>query len=124
MSKKSNLKFIIDSIGRTIIGDVSKTSTHVKVKDPMIVQMQQRENGQVAVQLIPYLFREFVADREPTTWHFNKTQIVYSDDFEIDAQLVSQYHNVLNAPEPKPADNSKQENSTKEEPELVKLFDE
>jgi len=89
----------------------------------------RQDTGQIAVQLIPYIFREFVdmsLRTKTVTWSFPKNTVVTSPDLEVDSALQKQYENVFSQPggqltqNPQPAP----EQSEQKEPELVKLFDE
>lgn len=132
MSKTKQVNVLIDSVGRTIVGPMKKTKTSIEVENPAIVNIDVRQDtGQIAVQLIPYIFREFVdmsLRSETVTWSFPIDSVVTSPDLKVDPALQKQYENVFNqpggqltpnAPAPAPAAASEQK-----EPEVVKLFDE
>lgn len=130
MSKKQDISILIDNVGRTIVGRIKKTKDSIEVENPTVVNIQvNKETGQMAVQLIPYVFKEFLvaSQREGSvTWKFPKNLVVLSDDIEIDEQLKQQYENVFATPPvaqaaPQPAPQPATEQS---EPEVVKLFDE
>lgn len=121
---KADINILVDSVGRTIVGKISETKTSVDVENPTVVNIEvKQETGQIAVQLIPYIFKEFVSANnrdKPVTWSFPKNLVVVNKDLEVDNQLIQQYENVFNPPPvaapaaPAPA----------AEPEVVKLFDE
>jgi hypothetical protein len=121
---------LIDSVGRTIVGPMKETDNAIEVENPAIVNIEVRQDtGQIAVQLIPYIFREFVdmsLRTKTVTWSFPKNTVVTSPDLEVDSALQKQYENVFSQPggqlsqNPQPAP----EQSEQKEPELVKLFDE
>ena len=131
MTTKSKLNIIVDNVGRTIIGSVKTTTSTIEITDPAIINIQTRpDTGQIAVQLIPYLFREFIPiekRKEPQTWVLQKSSVAIAKDLEIDDNLKNQYNNVLNsqrsaepAPNVPPPENASTEG---EEQEVVKLFD-
>lgn len=131
MTTKSKLNIIVDNVGRTIIGSVKTTTSTVEITDPAIINIQTRpDSGQIAVQLIPYLFREFIPAekrKEPQTWILQKSSVAIAKDLEIDDNLKNQYDNVLNsqrnveaAPNVPPPENGFSEDA---EQEVVKLFD-
>jgi hypothetical protein len=130
MSKAKQVNVLIDSVGRTIVGPQKETKTSIEVENPAIVNIDVRQDtGQIAVQLIPYIFREFVDQELRTgtvTWSFPKDSIVTSPDLKIDPALQKQYENVFNQPggqlTPNPPASAPVDNQ--KEPEVVKLFDE
>lgn len=109
----------IDSIGRTIIGEeINQTDTTVLVKNPAMINVNQAQNGQLQVQLIPLFFSEFIdaSSREDgSTWSYSTNSIV-SGTVVLDSRLLEQYNRVFSgaavAAQP-----------STEEPEVVKLFD-
>lgn len=130
MSETKQVSVLIDSVGRTIVGPMKETKTSIEVENPAIVNIEVRQDtGQIAVQLIPYIFREFVdmsLRTETVTWSFPKNSVVTSPDLKVDPALQKQYENVFSnpggqlTPNPQPAP----QQAKQKEPELVKLFDE
>lgn len=124
-----NINVLIDNVGRTIVGKINKLTPSVEVANPAIVNIEVRQDtGQIAVQLIPYLFREFAANEQddPPVWSFAKDTVVLCNNLKVSPALIKQYNNVFNqpsgvltpgAPEPQA------ESQTESEPEVVKLFD-
>ena len=115
----------VDSVGRVIVArlnDKESTDTQLAVTNPAVVNINvNQEDGQISVQLLPYIFREFLTAEtryNKHTWKFNKCQITSSDEIEIDDAVKNQYIGIFEtvpAP-PKP-----------EEPvdgEVVEMFDE
>lgn len=122
MSKKVDISILVDNVGRTIVGRIKQTKDIVEVENPTVVNIEvKQDTGQIAVQLIPFVFKEFLIAEQregSVTWKFPKNLVVLSDDIKIDDQLKTQYENVFRpAPAPQPA-------PTQSEPEVVKLFDE
>ena len=135
MSKTKQVNVLIDSVGRTIVGPMKKTKTSIEVENPAIVNIDVRQDtGQIAVQLIPYIFREFVdmsLRSETVTWSFPIDSVVTSPDLKVDPALQKQYENVFSQPGGQltpnaPASVAPQTpaNEQQKEPEVVKLFDE
>lgn len=96
---------IVDSVGRVILGrhdEKSSTKTTTAIKNPAVVNIQvDQQSGQISVQLIPFIFREFVkADLrdEGVTWTFNSTNIVTSNDLVLEDNIVDQYEKIFEAP--------------------------
>jgi len=116
----SNIKAFVDSVGRVIVGEHVETVEKImSIKEPAVVNVQvNQENGQISVQLLPFIFREFVKaeTRESgVIWKFNTDNTVTSDNIELDDPIIQQYKNIFNKPVAAPE---------KTEPEVVKLFDE
>ena len=114
----------VDSVGRVIVGQKvkSKSTTVFPVKEPAVVNVQvNQENGQISVQLLPFIFREFVkaeVREQGVVWNFNKNSIVVSDNIELDDAIVTQYKNIFNKPV-----GTSEKAAAAPEPEVVKLFD-
>ena len=97
---------IVDSVGRVILGrhdTQGSTKTTTAIKNPAVVNIQvDQQSGQISVQLIPFIFREFVkADlrSKGVTWSFNSTNIVTSSDLVLEDNIVDQYEKIFEVPE-------------------------
>lgn len=120
-----NLVSFLDAAQRTIIGDqTAETETTITIKNPVVVnivpQVDERNGqptGQMALQLLPVYFREFLADKKsPVVFTFHKNQITnVSFDGGFDFRLIGQYQNIFAATEAA--------KSATEAP-VLKLFDE
>ena len=125
MSDKKYNTFI-DSAGRAIFSEIEKeTSSSLVVKNPVMITVQQQESGQMAVQLFPLYFQEFVQENENKTrdnyFTYTKSNIALGTNFNIEPRIVEQYDKIVNptlVPANQPADQP-----TNEEPEVIKLFD-
>ena len=102
-----NLIAIVDSVGRVILGreDVNKSSeTAINLKNPAVVNIQvNQESGQISVQLIPFIFREFVRQdlrEEGVSWTFQRSGITTSDDLALEPTIVDQYARIFEGAEP------------------------
>lgn len=133
MSETKQVNILVDSVGRTIVGPMKETDSSVEVENPAIVNIEVRQDtGQIAVQLIPFIFREFVDSDLRTgtvTWSFPKNTVVTSPDLKVDAALQKQYENVFAQPGGQlsptpPVENTQPQSQDSKEPEVVKLFDE
>ena len=113
-------KTIVDHIGRTVIGNVVKEDAKtLTLNNPVIIHVQpDQQSGQLQVQSFPYIFMEFLKDKEQNNWTFNKTVISVSD-VELDDKIITQYENINN-PQPPIAGAPPAEGG---EPEVIKLFD-
>ena len=120
MSEKNHTVFV-DSIGRAILGEVAEgPEDQVCVKKPVIIHVQpNQQTGQIAVQLIPYFFKEFNTTEDDTVWKFPANSVVVSDGLTLNEQLLSQYTNIVNAP----VGGQPASPTGGEEPGVVKLFD-
>lgn len=115
-TKNNNLVVFLDTIGRTIIGKVSKETDDVlSVENPALVVVQPNtQTGQIQLQILPLFFREFQADRnDSTVWHYKKNSITQSDDITFVVQFQAQYDQLFSASVPQSSG----------QPEIVKLFD-
>lgn len=124
----SNITAFVDNVGRVIVGElIETTDEQLKVKEPAVVNVQvDQQNGQISVQLLPFIFREFVkqSSREQgVEWKFDRSSVVTSDNLELDDAIIQQYNNIFNRPVGSATPASVTE-SKSEEPEVVKLFDE
>ncbi len=121
MSDTSYTTFI-DAAGRTIFGaKVAESDSTVTVENPVVIMVQQQENGQMAVQLFPLFFPEFIVpasdSKRNTKFTFSKVSLALGEDFNIEPRIIEQYTKVVNPVlEPVP--------QKTEEPETIKLFDE
>ena len=111
------IKTIVDHIGRTVVGVLKKEDTKtITLFNPVIIHVQPDPNsGQLQVQSFPYIFMEFLKDKDKNNWTFNKTAISTSD-VELDERITQQYENINN---PKPPI----QQEAQEAPEVIQLFD-
>ena len=138
MSKEKEITAFIDHVGRAVVGRLVKsTKDTIHVDNPAVVNINvQQENNQIAVQLLPYFFREFISQDAKdgnTTWVFEKKSIVTSTNLCLNDNLVSQYKGIFDAPigqlQPGTALGESPQEVTDVpdedvvEPEVVKLFD-
>ena len=119
----TNYTTFIDNAGRAIFGAVqSETQDSITVKNPVMIVVNQQQNGQMAVQLFPIFFQEFVTGNETTGranfFTYNKSNIALGSDFEIEPRIVEQYLRIVN---PTLVPNTPA--GTSEETEVIKLFD-
>lgn len=112
----SQIKTIVDHIGRTVIGtEVSQDDKTITLNNPVIIHVQPNpQNGQLQVQSFPYIFMEFLTpeSRNRNHWTFNKSHIVLSE-VELESKIIAQYNNI----------NSPQISAPQGEPEVIKLFE-
>ena len=122
MSDKKYTTFI-DNAGRAILAELEKeTSSNFVAKSPVMITVQQGENGQMAVQLFPLFFQEFVQPGEGDTranyFTYSKSNVAIGTNFEVESRIVEQYEKIVN-PTLVPANQPAEEG----EPEVIKLFD-
>jgi hypothetical protein len=121
-----NITTFVDSVGRVVVGQKvkSKDKKLLQIKEPAVVNVQvNQQSGQISVQLLPFVFREFVKAEvrdKGVIWDFNRDNIVTSDNVELDDAIVKQYENIFTKPVGAAAPNAP---AAPEEPEVVKLFD-
>jgi hypothetical protein len=95
----SKLVVILDSIGRTVLGEqASKDAEVVKLKNPVILHIVPADNqGKMSVQLLPVFFREFLADKTgDAVFNYRVDNIVTTDIDAIDFRLQAQYKQMFN----------------------------
>tara|TARA_R100001509_G_scaffold98309_2_gene57379 strand:+ start:132 stop:524 length:393 start_codon:yes stop_codon:yes gene_type:complete len=116
MADKKSIKTIIDHIGRTVIGVIkAEDAKTLTLTNPVIIHVQpDQSTGQLQVQSFPYIFMEFLKDKEKNDWVFDKSAISVSN-VELDERITTQYDNINNPNPP-----IQQEAS---EPEVIQLFD-
>lgn len=120
-----NITTFVDSVGRVVVGQKvkSKDKKLLQIKEPAVVNVQvNQQSGQISVQLLPFVFREFVKAEvrdKGVIWDFNRDNIVTSDNVELDDAIVKQYENIFTKPVGAAAPNA----PAAPEPEVVKLFD-
>ena len=129
MSDKKIISFV-DHVGRVVVGEhVEETDTELLVKEPAVVNVRvNEENGQISVQLLPFIFREFVSvsSREAgVVWKFKTNNIVVSSNLELDPAIVTQYDNIFKKPVASASNLNDMESQQEKpaSPEVVKLFD-
>tara|TARA_R100001509_G_scaffold88886_2_gene50915 strand:- start:17 stop:385 length:369 start_codon:yes stop_codon:yes gene_type:complete len=118
MAEDKKIQTIVDHIGRTVLGVVKKdTKDSITLFNPVIIHVQpDQQTGQLQVQSFPYIFMEFLQDKEQNNWTFNKSAIAVSD-VQLDERIIQQYENINNPAPPV----LKEDNSS--DGEVVKLFD-
>ena len=111
------IKTIIDHIGRTVLGEVTKEDTKtITLFNPVIIHVQpDPQSGQLQVQSFPYIFMEFLKNKDQNNWTFTKSAISTSD-VDLDDRIITQYQNINNPQPPI-------QETTAKEPEVIKLFD-
>lgn len=114
----------IDNAGRAIFGVVqSETQDSITVENPVMIVVNQQQNGQMAVQLFPIFFQEFVVESSETGranfFTYSKSNIALGDNFEIEPRISEQYQRIVN-PQLVAADAP----GNGGEAEVIKLFDE
>lgn len=122
------LRVIVDAAGRTIVGEHSKeTKDQLILKNPATLFIQpNQQTGQLAVQLIPFFFREFVEEElrpEGLSWTFAKSNISTTPTFGLDSRLYDQYEKMMTKEantNPPPVEEVENTNIKAKE---VKLFD-
>jgi len=122
----SEIKYttFIDNAGRSIFGiNSSETKTSITVENPVMIHVAQQENGQMAVQLFPLFFAEFVQPGKDGSrsnfFTYSKSNIATGSGFNVDPRIAEQYERIVN-PTLVPAGSPEGEG---EEAEVIKLFD-
>ena len=91
----TTLTVILDSVGRTILGETvtSTDATKVSIKNPVVLHVIPADNqGKMSVQLLPIFFREFLGDKTgDVTVTYDVTRISTTDIDALDFRLQAQY---------------------------------
>ena len=118
MAEDKKIQTIVDHIGRTVLGVVKKdTKDSITLFNPVIIHVQpDQQTGQLQVQSFPYIFMEFLKDKEQNNWTFDKSNIAVSD-VQLDERIIQQYENINNPTPPVLKEDSSSDG------EVVKLFD-
>lgn len=114
----NNMTVFLDTIGRTIIGKISKEDKDtLSVQNPALVHIQPNpQSGQLQLQILPLFFKEFQLNREqPTIWTYKKQSITLSETIDLAPQFIAQYEQMFQTSPPA---------QPQGEPKVVKLFDE
>jgi len=124
MAEKKYTTFI-DNAGRAIFTEVaSETKDTFVAKNPVMITVQQGEQGQMAVQLFPLFFQEFVQpgenDSRANYFTYYKNNIAIGTDFQIEPRIAEQYEKIVN---PQLVPNTPNQQNSQGEPEVIKLFD-
>ena len=125
-NNKNKLSAFLDYVGRTVIGEITEeTETQIKVKNPVILSMVTTPDNRMSIQLLPLLFRDFLAEKESdVTFYFNKSYITQTDVEALDFRLQAQYNQIFNPSNIIVPNNEQVQTLTSgTDPNVVKLFD-
>ena len=121
----TNYTTFIDNAGRCLFGEVKlDTDSSLTVKNPVMITVQQQQNGQMAVQLFHLFFAEFVQPEEgdrSNYFTYSKNAIAIGSDFDIEPRIIDQYLKIVN---PVLEQQQVVNDNPQGEPEVIKLFDE
>jgi hypothetical protein len=111
------ITLFIDHVGFTIVGEKVKSDNNfIEVKNPAVLQSAPNQQGQLQVQLMPVLFREFLDSsvrNDGVTFSYPKDRVIVSNA-KLDERLKTQYEQMFSPmPTQQQGDN-----------EVIKLFDE
>jgi hypothetical protein len=92
----TTLTTILDTVGRTILGEVVADKTNdtvLAIKNPVVLNVvPQDQSGRMSVQLLPIFFREFLPDKtSDVTFSYKRSNITETDIEAIDFRLGAQY---------------------------------
>jgi len=126
MSDK-NLTVFVDTVSRTIMGEVVKESkTVLELKNPAILHVQPNaQTGQIQVQLIPFFFKEFASgsDDKDVTWEFLRNSVTVAKNLKLDERLIVQYTNMYSVVQSPVAPELVTAGDAGQAAPVVKLFD-
>jgi len=100
MSNTTSLTVILDSVGRTILGETvtSTDTTKISIKNPVVLHVIPADNqGKMSVQLLPLFFREFLGDKTgDVTVNYDVNRVSTTDIDALDFRLQAQYAQMFN----------------------------
>ena len=109
MSEQKNLILFLDSVQRTIIGEVigeDSNQNTITIRNPVVTNIVQgQQQGQLALQLLPVFFMEFKGDiAAPVDFDYHRDQITETE-FEggFDFKLYAQYDQLFTVQPAAPA---------------------
>lgn len=97
--KTTKLTLFLDAIGRTVLGEEvpSDKPNIMSVKNPVLLLTNADQQGRMSVQLLPILFREFLADpSEDVIFHFELDKVTLTSAKELDYRLHAQWNQLFN----------------------------
>lgn len=97
---KAKLTIILDSVGRTILGETVEATDTTKtvIKNPVVLHVIPADNqGKMSVQLLPIFFREFLADKTAdVNITYDNARVSVTDIDALDFRLQAQYLQMFN----------------------------
>jgi hypothetical protein len=122
------LTVILDSVGRTILGE-SATSTDaakIAIKNPVVLHVIPADNqGKMSVQLLPIFFREFLGDKTgDVTVTYDTARVSTTDIDALDFRLQAQYAQMFNKGNSFVTPASQPTNGGGSNQSVINLFDE
>ena len=123
MEDKRYITFI-DNAGRNIFaGLIEQRDDSFVVENPVTIFVNQQQNGQMAVQLFPLFFAEFIEESPETgrkcQFEYQINNVALGQNFKVDPRIIQQYERIVN-PTLVPVGETTEDS----EPEVIKLFDE
>lgn len=102
MSTNSKIITFLDTVGRTILGEVVPEQSNdsvLAVKNAVVLHVvPQDQQGRMSVQLLPLFFREFLAEKTADVVFFYRESSITKTDIEtLDFRLKSQYEQMFNS---------------------------
>jgi len=94
---ETKLTVFLDSVSRTIAGKLSdETAETLTITNPVVVNIVPNANGQMTLQLIPFVFRQILADpNEDISFTYNKATTTMSDITEFTEGVMDQYNGLF-----------------------------
>lgn len=109
---------IIDSMGRTILGEVVEDDGEtLTLNNPIIMHFQAMQNGQLNLQLFPLFFFELIDanSRDINRWCWDKRAIVFGK-VKLTQDILDRYE-AINTPAEEKTD------EVKENPKVISIDD-
>lgn len=101
---KNDKKYVVflDSVSRTIIGEVSeKKNKKLTVKNPTIINVvpipseDPNAGPKMSIQLVPVFFRELLLEKNiPVVFEYNLDSITVSDISKLEDHVIENYESL------------------------------
>jgi len=104
MSTENKLTLFLDSIGRTLMGEIIETTDQtVRVKNPIVIDVvHEQASGKVTLQMLPLFFREFLHNSsDPLVWSFTKSRLTFCENGSVNNSLAAQYTQIFSTQPPR-----------------------
>ena len=127
-----NMITFLDPICRTVFGEMIPDSSNeaiIAVKNPVLVNIVFQKNemgqstGQMAIQLLPVFFKEFLSDKSADiTFNYQRSQISEAVDVVFDWKLVAQYQQIFTPQAQMVPQQQQPPQAAPGNPSVIKLF--
>jgi len=103
MNTENKLTLFLDSIGRTLMGEIIETTEQtIRVKNPIVIDVvHEPSSGKVTLQMLPLFFREFLQNAtDPLVWAFTRSRLTICENGTVNNNLAAQYTQIFSGQPP------------------------